>query len=274
MGGKGLAGVFLLISITLGSFAPTQAEMLTIGGTGSSGPLIQILFDGFQQQAPELSLNLISPPLGSNGALEGLRTGRVDIAVVGRPISPDELMEFGQHFDLADTPFIFASLDGHRPEGFTLEELAEIYEGTVQEWDSGAPIRLLVRRPFESDTLLMNTMSPGLEKAVAEANSRPGMTDVVNDIEAVSLLAATPGSLGPTTLGLLSTLGTQLVVFPLEGVVPSIDTLRTGQYPWYKRLTVVFSQHPCSSASSFAIYLRSPEAQALMLRYDYLPVAP
>ncbi len=266
-------GLFSLLWLALGLLAPAQAEVLTIGGTGSAGPLIQLLFEAFHKQAPEVTLRLIHPPLGSNGALKAMTAGRVDLVMVGRPLAPEELGQHGQHFNLADTPFVLASRDGQRRNGFTLEELAKVYDGSLQQWDSGAPIRLVIRGSFESDTLLLKTMSAGLAKAVDVAGKRPGMAGAVNDIDTATLIANTPGSLGPTTLGLLTTMNMRLTVFPINGVAPSLATLKNGHYPWRKTLTVVLPHRPSPAAASFAAFLRSPKAQAALQRYDYLPAA-
>ncbi len=260
-----------LLWTAFGLLAPAQAEILTIGGTGSSGPLIKLLFEEYRKQAPEVTLQLIDPPLGTNGALKALATGRIDMVLVGRPLPPEELKQFGQHFTLADTPFVMVSRDGQRRKGFTLEELAKVYDGSLLQWDTGGPIRLVVRGSFESDTLLLKTMSPGLEKAVTLATQRTGMGTAANDIATATLIANTTGSLGPTTLGLLTTMGLRVVVCPINGVVPSIANLKNGSYPWHKRLSVILPLRPSPAASSFATFLRSPKAQAVMQRYDYLP---
>jgi len=273
------AGFTLLLWLALGTFAPgqqtgTRAETLTIAGTGSSSPLISLLFNEFQKQAPETTLHLISPPLGSNGALKALASGRVDLVIVGRPISEEEFKSFGTRFDFADTPFIMASWGGSRRNGFTLKELAQVYEGGLTKWDTGAHIRLVLRGSFESDTLLLKTMSPELARAVALAAQRPGMAGAVNDIETAYLLTKTQGSLGPTTLGLLATMNLRLTVFPINGVAPTLENMKSGRYPWRKTLTVVLPKQPPPAARRFAEFLRSAPAQAVMLRNDYLPVAP
>jgi hypothetical protein len=98
----------------------------------------------------------------------------------------------------------------------------EIYEGQLRD---------LARRfadppdpapSFESDTLgCSGSMSPAMDRAVdAAATLRPGMVTGDNDLDTLKLLAATPGSLGPTTLGLLKTTNTRMVCpfFPINGV--------------------------------------------------------
>jgi len=253
---------------------PAYAEVLTIAGTGSSAPLIHLLFEEFQKQAPAVKLHLVTPPLGSNGALKALSQGRIDIAVIGRPIPQEELRSLGQYIGLADTPFVVASRDGQRVKGFTLGELAQVHEGSIQKWDDGSPMRLVLRGSFESDTLLLKDMSPELNRALGIAARRPGMAGAVNDLETVTLIAKTHGSLGPTTLGLLTTMRVHLKVFPLNGVMPSIENLRDGRYPWRKSLGVVLPRNPSNAALNFVGFLRSPTAQDIMKNNDYLPVAP
>lgn len=250
---------------------PAHAELITVGGTGSSGPLIQILFDEFKKHDDGVSIRIIDPPLGTNGALKALEEGRVDIVLIGRPLPPELISTFGLHFSLADTPFIMASRDGQRPDGFSLDELAQVYAGTIQKWDSGATIRLALRGKLESDTLLLKSFSPKLEQALDIAASRPGMAGAVNDISTLQVIVNTPNSLGPTTLGLLTTMGLKAVAYPLEGVTPSLANLKNGTYPWRKNLSVVLSRQPSPATVRFADFMRSPTAQSIMEANDYLP---
>lgn len=251
---------------------PASAGELIVGGTGSSGPLVRILFEAYRKQFPEHTLRLIDPPLGTNGALRALEQGRVHLVMVGRPLAQAEYDKFGLHFDLADTPFVMASRDGLRRGGFSLNDLSRVYAGTLTKWDDGAPIRLVLRGAFESDTLLLKEMSAPLAEALETAKNRPGMAGAVNDLDTVTMLAAVHGSLGPTTLGLLTTMNVRLHLFALNGVLPSTANLKTGKYPWHKRLTVVLPQRPSPEAASFAGFLRSAQARELLLRNDYLPL--
>lgn len=264
----------LAFCLALGQAIPVGAETLTVAGTGSSAPLVQLLFDEFRKQAPEAALNQITPPLGSGGSLRALAAGRIDMAFSGRPLKPEEQARVGRKFDLAHTPLVFATSGGKRNNGFTLEEMAEVYEGRLKQWDSGQPIRLVLRASFESDTLMLRAMSPAMDKAVVQAAQRPGMVIGNNDLETLDLIVRTPGALGPITLGLLATTGTRLNVFPLNGVMPSLATLRSGVYPWIKTISAVLPQQPSPMAVKFAAFLQSDKAHALMLRYDYLPENP
>lgn len=45
---------------------------LLVDGTGSSEPIVRLLFEEFHKQTPEAELRHLSPPLGSGGALNAL----------------------------------------------------------------------------------------------------------------------------------------------------------------------------------------------------------
>ncbi|WP_031479737.1 PstS family phosphate ABC transporter substrate-binding protein [Maridesulfovibrio frigidus] len=259
-----------IIFLTFGMGSLVQAEVITIGGTGSSGPLIQKLFNEYHKHNTDVSLRVVSPALGSNGALKALKAGRIDIAIAGRPLSTEE-GKYGKNFKLASTPFVMCTRDMQMKCNLTLDELANIYNGSQPNWPSGAPIRLIIRGNFESDTLLLKSMSPAMNAAIKSSFLRPGMAVPKNDLETVLLLGKTANILGPTTMGLLSTLDQKLVVFSINGIKPSTKSLQDGSYLWSKELTVILPHKLTPAIENFALFLTSPEAQTIMLKYHYLP---
>jgi len=258
--------------VALGTAFPASAEPVTIGGTGSSSPIVRILFDAFRQDHPNLSLTVITPPLGSGGGLKALAEGRIDLTVVARPLKPAEAALFGQTFDWITTPYVLASPNGKRETGFTLEDLANVYQSRQQQWDSGAPIRLVLRTLDDSETQTLAAMSPEMDLAVHNAVQRPGMVIAMDDLEAIDIITRTPNALGGTSLGLMRSLGAPLNAFPINGVMPTVAALKDGRYPWRKTLSVVLPKQPGQAAQQFADFLRSDKAASLLARYDYLPV--
>lgn len=260
-----------LLALTALIAQPALAEPLRISGTGSSAPLVTALFEEFRKQHPDAELLQPTPPLGSSGALKALAGGRIDLALPGRALKPDEAARIGRHFVLATTPLVLASAGGQKKNGFTLDELAAVYEGRQTRWDNDQPIRLVLRASFESDTQTLKSMSPTMAKAVDTAARRPGMALGQDDLETLTLLTHSPGSLGPTTLGLLRASGARLTVFEINGVAPSLATLKEGRYPWRKEISVALPRQPSPLADKFAAFLQSDKAHAVLQRSAYLP---
>ncbi|MBF0271908.1 MAG: substrate-binding domain-containing protein [Magnetococcales bacterium] len=269
LSGRGVA-VFLVF-LVIGMVRPGWSETLKVGGTGSSAPIVTRLFDAFSKQAPGVSLDQVSPPLGSGGAMKALAKGSLDLAFSGRSPTPEERTRIGNSFELAVTPFVFVSAGGQKKNGFTLDELATVFDGSQTTWDGGVPIRLVLRASFESDTLVMKSMSPAMAKAVDVAGKRPGMVIGQDDLDTLALLKQTPGSFGPTTLALVDE---RLTVFAIQGVTPSLATIQDGSYAWRKVLTVVVPPQPKPVVTQFVDFLHSKEAKAVLLSHHYLPLDP
>ena len=267
-------GITLVLYFVLGLSSPASAESLVIGGTGSSEPLMKLLFQEFSKQSPGLNLTVVSPSLGSGGGIKALSVGKIDLAVTARPLKTAEATVLGQHFEWAATPFVLATNGGKRQSGFALDELAAVYEGRLQTWDSATPIRLVLRTRDDSDTTQLKSMSPAMDKAVVIADQRPGMVYGNDDMDTLELLTRTAGALGPTTLGFLRTMDSRLTVLPINGVMPSVAGLKEGSYPWRKTLTVVLPLKASPAAVKFTEFIRSGKASEVMLRYDYLPAGP
>jgi phosphate transport system substrate-binding protein len=247
---------------------------LLVGGTGTAEPLMKLLIEVFNKQAPDVNVKVVSPPLGSSGGAKALLAGRIDLAVISRPLKAEEKAILGRHFVIGTTPFVLATNGGLRRNGFTPDELAGVYEGRLQTWDTGAVIRLVLRTRDDSDTHQLMAMSPAMDKAVRDSDQRQGMVFGNDDLDTLQLITRTPGSLGPTSLGLLKTTDSRLAVLAINGVTPSVATLKNGRYPWSKELIVVLPSKASPAAEKFADFLRSGKAGAVLLRYDYLPTRP
>lgn len=264
-----LAGIPLLAAAL--AAIPAAAETVIIGGTGSSGPLMQLLADEFRVGHPQVEFRVITPPLGSGGAIRALADGKIDIAVAGRKRNADDPADKFVTMELARTPFVMATRDGVRPRGFSLSELAEVYDGMLTAWDDGQPIRLILRAPTESDTHTLRALSPHMDAAVEAAARRGGMVTAENDLDTVELIGKVPGALAPTTLGLLRTLGAHYRVLPLDGVAPSRQALESGKYRWAKTLFAIHGPQASAATREFFAFLRSAGARELMRRADYQP---
>lgn len=258
----------MAVALVLFAAGAGAQTLISIGGTGSSGPLMQKLFEDFRKRAPDVMLKIVTPPLGSGGGMKAVQAGKIDIAVVARDLTDEEQKRAAETFPLAETPMVMVGGDPTAGKGLSFNELAAIYAGKTVKWKSGAPIRLVLRAKFDGDTVVMRSGSPALSAAIDQALERPGMVIANDDIDAVEMLTRTPGALGPTNLALLRALGSSLTPIPLNGVTPSVATLRNGTYPWRKAYRVVVSNTANPAAKRFVDYLKSGEADVILLRHD------
>lgn len=246
-----------------------SAEIVRAGGTGSGSVLLQKLSDLYHQNKPAAEIRIITPTLGSSGGLRALRAGQVDVVISGRLPKAEE-GEF-KVIEYARTPLVFASREAKQIKGFSLGEITEIYAGNRKTWGDGSQIRLVLRSPFESDTQTMKNISPAMRDAVSAALERRAGPVGEDDLDTVELIAKLPGSLGPTTLGLLRLLDQRLTVMPLDGVTPSVETLADGRYPYSKPLFLVTRTQPDTATTEFLSFLQSRAAYDYLRRTAHLP---
>ena len=250
--------------------APTFAETFTVGGVGSLTPIIKLLGAEYAKKHPGFDFRVIEPPMGSKGGIRALAAGKIDIAVSGRSVNPDET---GVAKAWLQTPLVLATAGG-KSKGLTLAQIADIYAGRKTGWDDNTSIRLVLRGDQETETKVLRGMSPAIDAAVTEALKRPGLPTAENDIEALELLGKMPGSLGTTNLGLIKASAARVTALPIEGVVPSGKRMEDGSYPWRRQFYLITPTSPSPALAAFATWLNSPPAFALARKFDYLPMQP
>lgn len=271
---RGIAAWLAAAALSCASALPAlAAETVLVGGPGSGSRLLQALADEYRKNARGAEVDVADPPLGSSAAIKAVRDGKLHMAVSTRRLRDDELGGDLVELEFARTPVVFASRDDFQKGGFTLGQLADIYAGRRMQWDNGNPIRLILRSRFASDTRVIRAMSPELDQAASLALERRGMVVATSDLEALQMIERTPGSLGPTTLGLVRLLDSRVRVLPVAGRMPSAGTLADGSYPWFKTLYLVVPRRPAADLQAFLDFLGSSQAAEFLRRIEYLPAS-
>jgi len=185
-------------------------------------------------------------------------------------LKEDELRQGAEAVEYARTPFAFVTarkIEGMNP---TLNDIAGIYSGEIKKWPDGSQIRLILRPDSDSDTLILRSMSPGMDKAVQTALSQEGMILEATDQESADAVERISGALGTTTLSLILSEKRRLHMLPLNGVTPGIQTLADGAYPYYKKFYLVTGPKAAPAAKKFIEFIKSSEGHAILNKLGYV----
>jgi|APCry1669189241_1035207.scaffolds.fasta_scaffold09292_2 phosphate transport system substrate-binding protein len=242
-----------------------HADSIKIGGTGTALGSIKLLAQEFNRLKPEAQL-IITPSLGSTGAIRAVIAGAIDIGISARPASVEELRQGVSTRVYAKTPFVIASAAKTKVMGLTLTEVTAIYSGTQTHWPDGSQLRLVVRPDADADTVLLRAISPEMSQAISLALTRKGLRMADTDQDNIDALEKLPGSLGTSTLTQLATEGRAVKALALNGVAPTLQNLSTGSYPYFKTLHLVTGPKPAPLAKDFVSYIQSPAGQAVLAR--------
>jgi phosphate transport system substrate-binding protein len=265
---RALVGLGLAAAVS----APRQAQAattLTVGGVGAAMPLMQRLAEAYERAHPGTRVAVVLPPLGSAGALRALAASRLDLAVIGRPLQLGEAVVSAPWLR---TPLVFATSDGVL-SGLDAARLEAVYTGQLTRWDDGRPLRLVLRGAQESETLILRSLSPGLDRAVGSVLERRDLPMPGDDLEALEFLARIPGSFGTSAYGLVQMARpAALRLLAWGGVAPGLEALAEGRYPLARAYLLARRPDAPAAVARFIDFLRSTPSLRLARALGHLDV--
>ncbi|MFP5222620.1 MAG: substrate-binding domain-containing protein [Acidobacteriota bacterium] len=264
----------MLLSVLGCGVLPALAERLKFGGTGSGTVLMKRLADEYCSTHPGEHVEVVPYSLGSGGGVRALSAGKIDLAILGRSLKDDERLDGFRAVAWARTPLVLATSGGEVADGLNVPLLVDILLGRRTTWDDGSRIRLVMRIAQETDTLILANLSPDLKRALDAYLSSPGAVVADTDVDALDLLARTPGSLGTTTLGLISLRKSTVVALPFADAEPSLRALEEGRYTLAKELHLVYPENPSPQLSRFIEWLFSASVAERLRELAHQPLFP
>lgn len=260
---------FLCAAMVLHTLGCAAAETVRVGGTGSAMSIMTLLATDFMAAHPDIQVSVF-PSLGSGGGIKAAAARAVEIAVTSRPLTPEEADKGLTQIHWAKTPLVFAVSDTVPVTGVTSKEVAAIYAGQKTHWTADHPIRLILRPLSDTETTLVAAISPALDQAQQSAHNRPGIPVAVTDTEAGDMLESVPDAFGSSTLGMLQAERRHVRVLALDGVHPSLTTLKGGSYPHAKDFFLVTARDPTPAAGLFQAFLASDPVRRRLQEWNVL----
>lgn len=243
--------------------AGAHADSIKIGGTGTGLGTMKLMAQEFKKSRPGAQL-IVTPSLGSTGAIRAVLAGAVDIGISARPVTPEEKRQGASARAYAQTPFVIATGAKNKAAGLTLPQLVQIYSGEVTRWPDERPIRLVVRPDSDADTIAIRALSAEMNTAVTVALARKGLRIADTDQDNADALENLPGSLGTTTLTQIVAENRAIAALALDGVTPTLQSLATGRYRYSKTLHLITGRDASPLAKDFVAFIRSPAGQAIL----------
>jgi phosphate transport system substrate-binding protein len=249
---------------------PSSVHVLRVSGSGTALPVVQKLAEAYTQKHPSSKFQF-EPGTNSAGAIRGVVTDNLDLAVVNRPLSKAEAKADLDYHPFARDATAFVA---HKPvpvQELSSAQIQDIYAGKLTNWQQvggqPAPIIVLDRDPDESarKLFLLPFMQgrPVRAKTVVLSKSK----DMVESLD------STPQALGYSSIGLLQIMqARQVQIVSLDGKIPSAEAVDRGTYPWYLTFGLVHHRHPAPALRDFVDFTISPEGRQVIEKYGYTGV--
>lgn len=239
--------------------SPAPPE-LNISGSSACLPLLEVLVDG--QTASDVTWRFTDSP-GSGSGIQGAASGELALGAVSRELQGDEVELDLTYTKLADDGLVFALHPSVQIDELTTQQVRDIYTGAYTNWSElggpDLPIVLLDRHEDEPSKAIMREHVFGEALVVS-----PRAAALYTEADMVHGLESTVGAIGYISLGYGISNGIDVVYPALDGVVPSVESIRDGTYRIVRSLGIVTAEDPDPAVTAFVTWATSDQAKALM----------
>lgn len=273
--GKAFRFVFpsmIVTAVSLAQTTPAHAGKIIAGGTGMSLTLMSEAGKTLNSENPEISLKVL-PSMGSGGGIKALLDGVLDVSLSARPLKEKEAESLQEVFCFV-TALVLATNPSH-VSNINLSELAKLYSDPSPTWPNGTPLKVVLRPSSGSEIPYLTKKVPGFEAAIATARKRPGVPVGITDHMNLDIAEQMDGVLAITTLLQIRSEKKELSPVSLDGIEASVETLRSGRYPFPIKVCVIAKKGKLSVDIEILLgHLKHPTTASLLESYGAVPVEP
>jgi phosphate transport system substrate-binding protein len=235
-----------------------QGTNVRIDGSTSLTAINQMLGDRFKAKFPNTQVNISYD--GSDAALQSVLDGKVDLAAIGSPLTPEQKAK-----GLVEVPVarhkiaIIVGVNNPFAASLTGEQFASMFRGELTDWSqvggSPAPIRV-IDRPDTSDTRRAFARYPVFQAAPFQAGATTSQLDADSTDAVIQQLGND---------GISYAIADQVVNNPAVRVLPMYGTLPSDPaYPFSQPLSYVYngaSGKPSAAVQAFLGFATAPDNQ-------------
>lgn len=249
----------LCLSVTpLDAIARTDA--LVVGGTGAALGFMRKIGEAANQDDPSLKIQVL-PSIGSTGGVRALTENVLSLALVGRSLTPAEVLGGVSEAVCFLTPFVFVTSTSGVSD-ISRADLISYFAADRPTWRTGAAVRVILRPVSDAATPFLSELLPGMAEALARARTRGEIPVAASDQDNLELAASVADSLAGAPLVQLLAEPAPLTRLSLDGVPPTVDHMTRGVYPRGYRICVARGRAPSDDALRLIAWMRKPGLEA------------
>lgn len=269
----------LLVIITLFFTSCNQKEAINIAGSTTVLPIISVAAENFRKANPKM--NIIVNDGGSGVGVNQLGEGKIEIGMVSRDITKEEIEQFPEvDFKAisigkdAVVPVISSEIYNAGITSLRIEEIARIYRGEILNWkELGGPDKDILVIDKEASR---GTRHVFMEIVLGDKEAEAKGADLVlgsNNEEQTAIVQS------DAAIGMLSNAwlnkdvkGLTIKMSSGEFIEPSLNNILNNKFPITRDLLVVINGKPNGAVKSFIDYLLSDAGQKIVEDSGYVRI--
>lgn len=269
-------------AVPVEEFVFTRANLPRLDGSTSTVPLAQAMCAVLLGEDQEQTAQLIHFSRTTQ-SYYNLMNGNADLLLAAEP-TPEVMEELDQRNSWYMTPFaidalVFVVNQNNPVDSLTVEEVQKIYTGEITNWSQvgGEDLEIV---PFQrnqgagSQTMFEKVVMEGAEPmeppATWTSNSMEGLLNAVREYD------NSAAALGYTVYYYANDMemARGLKVLAIDGVTPSAQAIRAGEYPFLNPYFVSIDKDAPQDSPTRILYdwVLGPDGQKLAALEGYVPV--
>jgi phosphate transport system substrate-binding protein len=256
----------IIIFIVITSSSAVAEEVISVSGSTALLPLISAAAEAFNDQQETYFVTVTGG--GTGPGIVNIAERKEDIAMASRELTEEEKIRYGNQFRVYLIGYgdaviaVSSAIYNAGVTELTKEQVKDIYLGRITNWrDLGGPeeeIYAIARAPGSGTRDTFN------EVILGDVNTEtPGVsTNAFSDAEVKTAIEGSDKAIG--YLGLIYLQRGDVKPIALDGVVPSIESLRDGSYILTRKLYLYTYGDPTPGASRFIEFLLGAEGQKIV----------
>ncbi len=263
-----VSGIFMAGSLYADALAPFKNVSGTIkiaGGTAHI-PVMKEAAKRIMQTSGNIQITIAGG--GSGAGIKQVGEGLVNIGNSGRKAKDEEIEKYGLKMFKWAIDGVGVVVNPANPvRSLTKQQLKDIFAGKITNWKTlSGPDRQINIYTRDNSS---GTRAVFWKKAIDKGEIIPRANFVVSNGAMKSAVANDPYAIGYASVGHIDS---SVAPVALDGIVPTIDTVKNGTYTIARGLYSNTKGEPDTLTRLLLDYLFSPEGQKIVSEKGFIPV--
>lgn len=244
----------------------SSQKTVSTDGSTSMEKVIGYLSEAYMDKNSDVKVTY--NPTGSGAGIQAVQEGRCDIGLASRNLKDEEKADLNETVVAIDGIAVIVNPENPVAD-LTVEQIAQVYTGEVTNWQEvggeDAPI-VCIGREAASGT------RDGFESITGTADSCKYAQELTSTGDVVQTVSSNPNAIGYASLASVSD---KVQTISVEGVMPSDETILSGDYKIQRNFVLVTKKDKelTGSAKDFFDFCMSSEADKYITKAGAVPVA-
>ena len=263
-----LAGVVILCAFTF-----VRAETIVIKGSDTLGAkLVPQLAEQFKSQHPGVTFDIAAE--GSATGFAALIDKTAAIAMASRPAKPEETANGKtKGVEMKETIIAYDGIavivnTANPIKSLTKKQVEQIFTGEVTDWSavggSGGKISVYTRNTSSG------TYAEFKELAMKKRDYAPDSQKLAGNEQIAQEVGKNPNGVGYVGLAYTKAIGIKVV--PIDGAMPSKESVLAKNYPYARPTFYYTNGEPTGAVREFVDFTIAPEGQKIVEQVGFVPI--